>query len=1442
MTYVSNLFQSPPSADNAVAPSNEPYRTLIQVPDTGLSLPNGQVVTYVKWGLLPSQGLSPGPTGTVLYSTGNAAVWTLSPATSIQPGPAYTVLTTDATASTVSWSKLVYQNISSGGAGNNAVLTADGFGACAWVPIGGGNLPPLVAYSVLVTDSTPHAAWTAGTLLYPLCSNGTSGAPSFQRLDLIAASTSGMSTPVGHVLTADGSGGVTWGAVPTQLPPLVAKGVLQTDPTGTSLLWDAPTTTSIYYSKTGLAPSWATLSGFGLVTVDGSDNLTLTNPTTDLPLVGGPTNTQSYRKLDLQLGALGSGFSILTSSSGNATWLSNGAQYNVLSSNGVGGTVHWGLITTANITSGVGVPMGSALTADGAGGTQWSAIPGVTPPTSAYTVLTANASVAETWSFLIDANISASAAIDVNKLIVGSSANQVLTTDGSSINTWALIGDANISTLAAVQVSKLAGSGFSLLISSGGIAAWLVNGASNYVLTAGGVSADPVWNLIVDANISATAAITTTKIAKAPLTLVSPYPQSAYPAVTPFPFPYPPTGQTAVASISTNGTCGVFMSMYDTVSSTWANPSWVDLVTVFTLGATVAQIATPGTPNGVYVTDLNDPLAGWRFLQPENVASSAGTLASQGGTGGIAFFSAGGWAGKNDVLVTDNAGKPRWVNGSNGLTGYHPGTIVTAPVDAVLITAHLTSGNVAWKATGGANTVMVDNNGTGLAFQLLANANISATAAILVSKLAPSATAGTIVSTSAGGALWLNNGSAAQLLVSTGIFTNPAWGQISDASIAAAAAIAVSKLAVGTASQVLTTNGTTDSFTFLVDANIGAFAGINTNKLLGSSTANQVLITTGLSASGWGFVNDINVATGANIAVSKLAPTTGGVLVSTTVGGTVWLGNGGASTVLVSAGAGLVPAWTLITDSSVSTSAAIAVSKLAAGTVNTVLTTNGTTNTFALIADANISASATIAVSKLANGTTNQVLIAGAVNPAWGLLSNASISATAAITVGKLAGNLWSTLISSNGTPTWLANGTTGNLLVSTGNFTDAAWGVISNVSISATAAIAVTKLANGTSNQVLITTGSTPTWSLLSPSNIAASASAGALVSSTSTVSWASGSSGLPLQSNGVAAAPTFAKIGTAGITSGLAANKTVLNSDGATNSNWSSLASLGALLQLTGTTGTNPVVGDSTLGNINFAMTNSKGSFVGSTNTLTLNLFDASGTPNLQITSVTGSGGGGNVGLGILAGGAGGTGNVCVGRVAGTLLDGGSNNNVMLGDAAGQQVASTSNNNTFLGYAAGSGVTVSISDVILIGNPSISGLSNGQCRVDQVYGKSTSSGTTLSVIVDDRGQLATAVSSQRYKKDIETISDSSWLQQLRPVSFRYKVGHSDIQTGFIAEEVELVNRSVINYNAEQQPDSIRYHLFTAPMVGELQRLNALIVSLTASVKALQAAAGTTT
>ena len=103
-------------------------------------------------------------------------------------------------------------------------------------------------------------------------------------------------------------------------------------------------------------------------------------------------------------------------------------------------------------------------------------------------------------------------------------------------------------------------------------------------------------------------------------------------------------------------------------------------------------------------------------------------------------------------------------------------------------------------------------------------------------------------------------------------------------------------------------------------------------------------------------------------------------------------------------------------------------------------------------------------------------------------------------------------------------------------------------------------------------------------------------------------------------------------------------------------------------------------------------------------------------------------------------------------------------------------------------------------------------------VYGVTTQSGTTAPVVVSNTGQLGTAASSERFKKDISTMEKASEaILSLRPVTFHYKTDTTGTpQFGLIAEEVAKVNPALVLPDKEGKPYTVRYDAVNAMLLNE--------------------------
>ena len=116
--------------------------------------------------------------------------------------------------------------------------------------------------------------------------------------------------------------------------------------------------------------------------------------------------------------------------------------------------------------------------------------------------------------------------------------------------------------------------------------------------------------------------------------------------------------------------------------------------------------------------------------------------------------------------------------------------------------------------------------------------------------------------------------------------------------------------------------------------------------------------------------------------------------------------------------------------------------------------------------------------------------------------------------------------------------------------------------------------------------------------------------------------------------------------------------------------------------------------------------------------------------------------------------------------------NNTTGFGNTAiGQQALGsnvTGHDNTALGASAGGGVGTA-HDVICIDHPG-ENVSNS-CLIGDIRNVTTQNGNAIPVYIDTAGQLGTASSSGRFKKEIKPMERSSEaILALKPVILRYQ------------------------------------------------------------------------
>jgi uncharacterized coiled-coil protein SlyX len=156
----------------------------------------------------------------------------------------------------------------------------------------------------------------------------------------------------------------------------------------------------------------------------------------------------------------------------------------------------------------------------------------------------------------------------------------------------------------------------------------------------------------------------------------------------------------------------------------------------------------------------------------------------------------------------------------------------------------------------------------------------------------------------------------------------------------------------------------------------------------------------------------------------------------------------------------------------------------------------------------------------------------------------------------------------------------------------------------------------------------------------------------------------------------------------------------------------------------------------------------------------------------------------------------------------------NTAIGSGAGSTLT-TGNDNIQIGYLVDGGPGEE--KTIRIGT---TGFSTSQTRafIAGIYGTTTGSTITLPVIVDSNGQLGTAASSERFKKDIKLMDRASEsILALKPVTFHYKSDKtSTAQFGLIAEQVAEVNPDLVVRDNSGEIYTVRYDAVNAMLLNE--------------------------
>ncbi len=168
------------------------------------------------------------------------------------------------------------------------------------------------------------------------------------------------------------------------------------------------------------------------------------------------------------------------------------------------------------------------------------------------------------------------------------------------------------------------------------------------------------------------------------------------------------------------------------------------------------------------------------------------------------------------------------------------------------------------------------------------------------------------------------------------------------------------------------------------------------------------------------------------------------------------------------------------------------------------------------------------------------------------------------------------------------------------------------------------------------------------------------------------------------------------------------------------------------------------------------------------------------------------------------------------------------------------TGNSNIAVGLAAGQ-FNVTGSSNIYIGNTGgdesgtirIGGGSQIQTFIASIRGVTTQNADAIPVLIDSAGQLGTANSSRRFKKEIKSMDAASEaILALKPVTFHYKSDKTGTpQFGLIAEEVAEVNPDLVVRNENGEIYTVRYDAVNTMLLNEFLKEHRKVEQLNSTV-----------
>jgi hypothetical protein len=180
----------------------------------------------------------------------------------------------------------------------------------------------------------------------------------------------------------------------------------------------------------------------------------------------------------------------------------------------------------------------------------------------------------------------------------------------------------------------------------------------------------------------------------------------------------------------------------------------------------------------------------------------------------------------------------------------------------------------------------------------------------------------------------------------------------------------------------------------------------------------------------------------------------------------------------------------------------------------------------------------------------------------------------------------------------------------------------------------------------------------------------------------------------------------------------------------------------------------------------------------------------------------------------------NTALGANALAFNNGGSNTAVGTGVLRNNTTGST---NLALGLSAGVNLTtgnnnIAIASAGVAGESDTTRIGSSQTRAFIAGISGANVGTSSQVLINTSGQLGTASSSRRVKRDIEPLGALEPLMKLRPVSFRYREGPPELHYGLLAEQVAKVLPELAVYGSDGLPETVQYQELPVLLLAKVQ------------------------